>query len=290
MANKDWQAHLAGTYSDRRAKARAKEGQILDFLSVETYSDSKNLAVLIGLGVQSAKITLGKMETKGWLTSAVISLGGRGVGIKYWGITQQGLFEQAEEQSVGRWVHGKHFEPNMVNAITIPHKFASQAVILQRDIAIASGLVLKGRRMPSLPTKESVIFGSPWLHYDNKNVDLSALNRKKLITPDIIFNASSWKDAVFAVEVELTVKTVKRYKAVFAGHYRNIAKAGLYNAVLYVLGTKKERLVFTAMIDKIFAKELDDKFKEVISKTVFYTSLEEIKHSDSWLKVAQEGA
>jgi hypothetical protein len=281
MANPAWQEHLTGTYNDRRARAREKEEQILDFLSVEIYSDSKNLAVLIGLGVQSAKITLGRMEAKGWLTSAVISLGGRGVGIKYWGITQQGLFEQAEEQSVGRWISGKHFEPSMVNAITITHKFAVQAVILQRDIAIASGLALKGRDLPSLPTKESIIFGSSWLHYDEKDVDLSALNRKKLVIPDVIFNASLWKDAVFAVEVELTIKTVKRYKAIFAGHYRNILKAGLYNAVLYVLGTKKERVVFAAMIDKLFSKELDDKFKEVISKTVFYTSLEEIKHSDS---------
>jgi hypothetical protein len=60
--------------------------------------------------------------------------------------------------------------------------------------------------------------------------------------------------------------------------------------VLYVLATKKERLVFNALIDRIFAKELDDKFKEMLSKRVFYTSLEEIKHSDSVRENAQDGA
>jgi hypothetical protein len=290
MANPEWQEHLSGTYGERRAKARAKEAQILDFLSIETYSDSKNLALLIGLGVQSTKITLAKMEAKGWLSSAVISLGGRGVGIKYWGITPQGLFEQAEEQSIGRLVHGKHFQPSMVNAITMPHKFAIQTAILQRDVAIATGLALKGVRRSDIPTKDSIGFGSSWVHYYGKDVDLSTLNRKKLVIPDIIFKARLSRDLVFAVEVELTIKTAKRYKAIFAGHYRNILKAGLYDVVLYVLATKKERLVFNAMINRIFGKELDDKFKEVLSQVVLYTSLEEMKDSDYLRRDAQQGA
>lgn len=287
MANSEWQQHLSGTYGERRAKARAKEDQILDFLSTETYSDSKNLALLIGLGVQSTKITLTKMEVKGWLTSAVISLGGRGIGIKYWGITEQGLFEQTEEQSVGRWVHGKHFLPSMVNAITLPHKFAIQTAILQRDVAIATGLALKGVRRSDIPAKDSIKFDSSWHHYSSKEVDLSTLSRKKLIIPDVIFKARMHVDVIFAVEVELTIKTAKRYKAIFVGHYRNIFKTGLYNAVLYVLATKKDRLVFTAMINKTFAKELDDRFKEMLSNAVLYTSLEEMKDTVSLRDRAQ---
>jgi hypothetical protein len=286
MANPEWQEHLAGTYKERRAKARAKEAQILDFLSIETYSDSKNLAMLIGLGVQSTKITLAKMEAKGWLTSAVISLGGRGVGIKYWGVTPQGLFEQAEEESVDRMIYAKHFQPSMVNAITMPHKFAMQTVILQRDLAIATGLALKGVRRSNFPARDSIGFVSSSLHYRDKNVDLSTLNRKKLIIPDGIFKAHVNEDLVVAVEVELTIKTAKRYKAIFAGHYRNVLKAGLYNVVLYVLATKKERLVFNAMINRIFAKELDDRFKEMLSKVVLYTSLEEMKDAAAYLFMA----
>lgn len=282
MANPEWKKHLAdGTYIERRVRAREKEAQILDFLSIETYSDSKNLALLIGLGVQSAKITLTKMEAKGWLSSAVISLGGRGVGIKYWGITPQGLFEQAEEQSVDRVIYAKHFQPSMVNVITTPHKFDMQTVILQRDVAIATGIKLKGHLRSNFPTRDSVKFENPWFHYVEKGVDLSPRNRKSLIVPDAIFKANLGEDFVFAVELELTIKTAKRYKAIFAGHYRNILKARLYDLVLYVLATKKERLVFSALIDRIFAKELDDKFKEMLSGRVFYTSLEEIKHGDS---------
>jgi hypothetical protein len=290
MANPEWQEHLSGTYKERRAKARAKEAQILDFLSIETYSDSKNLALLIGLGVQSTKITLAKMETKGWLTSAVISLGGRGVGIKYWGITPQGLFEQAEEESVDRMIYAKHFQPSMVNAITMPHKFAMQTVILQRDLAIATGMALKGVRRSHFPARDSIGFEGSYLHYHDKDVDLSALNRKKLIIPDGIFKANLGEELVFAVELELTIKTAKRYKAIFAGHYRNILKAGLYNVVLYVLATKKERLVFNAMINRIFAKELDDKFKEMLSKVALYTSLEEMKDAVSLRAGAQADA
>jgi hypothetical protein len=55
------------------------------------------------------------------------------------------------------------------------------------------------------------------------------------------------------------------------------------------LATKKERLVFNSMINRIFDKELDDKFKEFISKAVLYISLEEIKHSASTRKDAQSG-
>jgi hypothetical protein len=289
MANPEWQKHLAdGTYIERRVRAREKEAQILDFLSIETYSDSKNLALLIGLGVQSAKITLTKMEAKGWLSSVVVSLGGRGVGIKYWGITPRGLFEQAEEQSVDRMIYAKHFQPSMVNVITTPHKFDMQTVILQRDVAIATGIKLKGHLRSNFPTRDSVKFENPWFHYVEKGVDLSPRNRKSLIVPDAIFKANLGEDFVFAVELELTIKTAKRYKAIFAGHYRNILKARLYDLVLYVLATKKERLVFSALIDRIFAKELDDKFKEMLSRRVFYTSLEEIKHGDSMREDAQE--
>jgi hypothetical protein len=291
MANSEWQKHLAdGTYIERRVRAREKEAQILDFLSIETYSDSKNLALLIGLGVQSAKITLTKMEAKGWLSSAVISLGGRGVGIKYWGITPRGLFEQAEEQSVDRVIYAKHFQPSMVNVVTTPHKFDMQTVILQRDVAIATGLTLKGVLRSNFPTRDSVKFENPWVQYNAKGVDLTSFNRKSLIVPDAIFKANLGEDLVFAVELELTIKTAKRYKAIFSGHYRNILKAKLYNVVLYVLATKKERLVFSALIDRIFAKELDDKFKEMLSRRVFYTSLEEIKHVDFMREIAQDGA
>jgi hypothetical protein len=294
MANPEWRKHLeGGTYTERRDKARKKEAQILEFLSVETYSDSKNLALLIGLGVQSAKITLTKMEAKGLLTSVVISLGGRGVGIKYWGITQQGLLEQAQEESVVRLVHGKHFVPSMVNVITVPHKFAAQTVILQRRLTVASGVVYKGIRWTSYPSKKNLAYESGWVHYRDRGMDLSAKNIKKLIIPDLIFKESGESDRgqhfVFAVEVELTIKTAKRYKAIFEGHYRNSTKAKLYDVVIYVLATKKERLVFNSMINRIFGKELDDKFKEFISKAVLYTSLEEIKHSASARKDAQSG-
>jgi hypothetical protein len=288
MANPDWQEHLTGTYKERRARARGKEDQILDFLSVETYSDSKNLALLIGLGVQSTKITLGKMEAKGWLSSAIVALAGRGVGIKYWGITSKGLFEQAEEQSVDRIIYTKHFHPSMVNIVTVPHKFAIQTVILQRDVAIATGLELLKGRSSKNPAKTDIEFTGSWLHYYEKNVDLSALNRKKLIVPDLIFKARVGADLVIAVEVELTIKSAKRYKAIYQGHYRNI-KNGLYNAILYVLDTKKDRLVFTAMINRLFAKELDDGIKRMIDGGILYTSLEEIESGHSAVKNAQEG-
>jgi hypothetical protein len=156
-----------------------------------------------------------------------------------------------------------------------------QAVMLQRDVAIATGITLKGIQRANFPDKDSIRFENSWLHYDGKGVDLSSTNRKTLIIPDAIFKANLGEEFVFAVELELTIKTAKRYKAIFAGHYRNIYKTKLYGLVLYVLATKKERLVFNALIDRIFAKELDDRFKEMLSKRVFYTSLEEIKHGDS---------
>jgi hypothetical protein len=157
-------------------------------------------------------------------------------------------------------------------------------------MTVATGLIYKGVRWTNYPSKKNLSYESGWLHYRDKGVDLSPRNIKKLTIPDIIFKESGENDRgrhfVFAVEVELTIKTAKRYKAIFEGHYRNSAKTKLYDVVIYVLATKKDRLVFAAMVERIFAKALDDEIKDFVSKAVLYTSLEEIKALHSAAKDA----
>lgn len=266
MANADFEKHFAGTRAEKYAKARQKERLILRFLCEETYSDSKNLAVLIGLGVQSTKITLEKMEKKGLIKSYIADLVDFGVGKKYWGITQDGEYASWDELLFSEFDYQKCkvriFEERMLSAKTIGHKMATQALILNR--AKVLGLI----GVKATENAQIGFIGSErWIA--RKDGDMP-LDRKKIAIPDVVFHYS---DVAWGIEAELSIKSKERYKAILKRYLFNIKK-GVNTHVLYVLKTKNGRLGFQEMIEVIAKSDMD--LREMVRTRFFYTSFAEL--------------
>jgi DNA-binding PadR family transcriptional regulator len=266
MANADFEKHFAGTRAEKYAKARQKERLILQFLCEETYSDSKNLAALIGLGIQSTKITLEKMEQKGLLKSYIVDLNAFGIGKKYWGITQDGEYESWDVLLFSEFDYRKSkvrlFEKRMLSAKTMEHKMATQALILNR--AKVLGLI-------GVNTTENARIGfiEPERWIASKDGDMP-LDRKKIAIPDAIFH---YGKVAWGVEVELSIKSKERYKATLKRYLFNVKK-GVNTHVLYVLKTKNGRLGFQATIAAIAKSDMD--LAEMVKTRFYFTSFAEL--------------
>jgi hypothetical protein len=272
MANPDYQQQFTGTYQERRARAGEKSSLILDFLWKETYSDTKTLSALLGLGGQATKLALTKLVDHGRITGVMLSPLGFGAPTKYWGITRAGLILHRGEGAVMD-CRAKHFQPSMVNAVTVRHKLAIQRAIINRAMVYRSAHFFKWGEHSSAAHE---VFG-----YENPNhlyalrgveqsSNLSKIKKKPVNIPDLILNIG----VGVAVEVELNIKATKRYTAIFEGHYRNFKQLGLYDRVIYVLPTEKDRERFELITENQFGNSLDDGFLKFFREGVYFTSFE----------------
>jgi hypothetical protein len=272
MANPDYQQQFTGTYQERRARAGEKSSLILDFLWKETYSDTKTLSALLGLGGQATKLALNKLVDQGRITGVMLSPLGFGAPIKYWGITRAGLILHRGEGAVMD-CRAKHFQPSMVNAVTVRHKLAIQRAIINRAMVYRSAHFFKWGEHSSA-AHEGFGYENPNHLYALRGVEqssnLSNIKNKPVNIPDLFLNIG----AGVAVEVELNIKATKRYTAIFDGHYRNFKQLGLYERVIYVLPTEKDRERFELIIESVFKKALDDGFLKFFNEGVLFTSFE----------------
>lgn len=269
MSNPDYEKHFAGTRAERYAKAKKKRELILRFLFEETFSDSKTLAALLGLGTQSTNQTLGKMELAGILKSYMIDVTGTGVSKKYWGITMQGGELAAYELGFDL-AHIKPFEKRMVNAISIRHKLATQHLIVNRNLALGVwGEQRLGKKSEYIPASAvRYVRSMRWI--ESKGIDLSTLNiRKRLAVPDIFIYAR--EDAVWAVEVELTIKKRALYKTILQRHWFNIQK-GISARVIYVLENEKKCAKLREIIEEV--AKFDPEWVEMVAKRFSFVSFE----------------
>jgi hypothetical protein len=273
MANPDYQQQFTGTYQERRARAGEKSSLILDFLWKETYSDTKTLSALLGLGGQATKLALNKLVDRGLLAGVMLSPLGFGAPTKYWGITRAGLILHRGEEAVLD-CRAKHFLPSMVNAVTVRHKLAIQKAIINRGMVYRSAYFFKWGEHSSMFKNENFGYENPHHLYALRGVEqssnLSKIKKKPVNIPDLILNIG----VGVAVEVELNIKATKRYAAIFEGHYRNFKQLGLYDGVIYVLPTEKDRERFELILESVFKKALDDGFLRFFRGSVFFTSFE----------------
>jgi hypothetical protein len=267
MANADFEKHFVGTRAERYEKARLKERLILQFLCEETYSDSKNLAILIGLGVQSTKLTLEKMEQKGLLQSCLVDLIDIGVVKKYWGITHDGEFAAWDMLLYSAFDYEKNkvriFEKRMLSAKTIAHKMATQEIILNR----AKVLELIGAKHLLKNSFIQYTESGRWIA--RKEGDMP-LDRKKIALPDVVFH---YGNIVWGVEAELSIKSKERYKTTLKRYLFNVKK-GINTHVLYVLKTKNGRIAFKAMLEAVAKSDME--LREMVKTRFFYTSFAEL--------------
>ena len=187
---------LINSYQQRCARTQTKREVVLRFLRDETWSNLTNLAGVLGLSDPAAFKTICQMERDGFLMRhKVIALR-----ISLWGITPQGLaFAWAEDEAMKI---RPYFEPSKLSVMTIPHYLDIQRA---RLIAEAAGWTswTPGNRLPKDIKKR----------------------------PDAI--AINSEGQTIAVELERTIKTLKRYEAIFSIYLQQM-KRNEYFQVHYV--------------------------------------------------------
>ena len=169
----------------RRAQIRA---EICELLRDEFYTVTE---IVIHLGGyksrQGASKVLNQMVREGLLIRHQIkSLGGRGLVL--WGITKFGACYYLREEEIERRI--KYFDPSKVSLSTLEHKIEIQK----------AKILLKNQEFYVCRLKDHEF-------------------KKK--EPDFLFTHHSFDNKYYAGEVELTIKTKKRYIEIFKNYYRD---------------------------------------------------------------------
>ena len=187
---------LINSYQQRCARAQSKREVVLRFLRDETWSNLTNLAGVLDLSEPAAFKTLQQLERDGFLLRYKVTA----LRLSLWGITPQGLaFAWTENETMQI---RSYFEPSKLSVMTIAHYLDIQRA---RLIAEAAGWTnwIPGNRLPKDIKKR----------------------------PDAV--ATNPEGQTIAIELELSIKTLKRYEAIFA-IYLQMMKRDEYAKVHYV--------------------------------------------------------
>ena len=187
---------LINSYQQRCVRAQTKREVVLRFLRDETWSNLTNLAGVLGLSEPATFKTLQQLERDGFLLKFKVSA----LRLSLWGVTPQGLaFAWTENETMQI---RPYFEPSKLSVMTIAHYLDVQRA---RFIAERAGWTnwIPGNRLP-------------------KNI------KKR---PDAI--ATNTEGQIVAIELERSIKTLKRYEAIFA-IYLQMMKRDEYAKVHYV--------------------------------------------------------
>lgn len=215
---------LLKTHAERTARMEAKRFQILRFLREEIYTTREVVQVLLGVAPTPAKQTLAAMARDGLIRLAEVQTADASK-FHIWGITAEGqamAFNLETEQP-----NEKYFEPGRVGLTVLRHTLFIQ---LARLAAEKKGF-------------------TNW-----QNGDRLAMWEKDQGRPDAILTSPSGE--LIAVEMELTLKTTKRYEDVLFDRLRQI-KAGAFSRICWVCETAEKAKRLQAIINKIdsFARE-----------------------------------
>lgn len=187
---------LINSYQQRCARAQTKREVLLRFLRDETWSNLTNLAGVLGLSEPAAFKTICQMERDGFLLRFKVTA----LRLSLWGITPQGLAFAWTESEVMQI--RPYFEPSKLSVMTIAHYLDIQRA---RLIAEGAGWTnwIPGNRLPKDIKKR----------------------------PDAI--ATNNEGQIVAIELERSIKTLKRYEAIFS-IYLQMMKRDEYAKVHYL--------------------------------------------------------
>ena len=179
-----------------------KEKIILNLLKDERFSTARHIAVLLKTKRTATFETVKRMEKKGLLLQAKVE------DQSLWGLTPQGAF----------LADGRHFDPKRISAITIRHDLAVQKAKVEAMAMGWSGFLAE-RTLRQMAVKER----TTWLQ-----------------VPDAF--AVSPKGRKVALEVERTVKTPKRYTAIFDSYCQMLADKTIQEVIYICTEDIKDRL------------------------------------------------
>ena len=187
---------LIDSFKERQARVTRKRRVLLRFLRDESWSNLANLAGAAGFSEPAMFKTLCQMERDGYLLRhKVVQLR-----LSLWGITPMGLmFAWDEVEVMGP---RPYFEPSKLSILTIHHYLDIQRARLAAE-RVGWSQWVPGNRLPKDIKKR----------------------------PDAVATTPSGHR--IAIEIERSIKTIKRYEAIFAT-YLQMIKCGDYMMVHYV--------------------------------------------------------
>lgn len=204
--------------ADRDKRKSEKRQQLLRWLRVELFTNLEIAGLLWGVKGAAINKTIATLEREGVVTTHLATLeSGRRIQIV--GITTTGqalAFDPATESP-----ESKYFEPSRLPLSVIDHTFDLQKIRLRCERA--------GWRS--------------WQYGDRGKIWTKGVSR-----PDAITITTAGE--VVALEVERTIKTLKRYEVVIADRLRMI-KQGAFSRVIYTSPTPELSTALAAVISKV---------------------------------------
>lgn len=187
---------LINSFNERQVRIDHKRRVLLQFLRDESWSNLSNLAGVMNLSEPAMFKTLCQLERDGFLLRHKVAQ----LRLSLWGITSKGLMFAWDEYEPME--NRPHFEPSKLSIVNIHHYLDIQRARLAAERAGWSGWV-PGNRLPKDIKKR----------------------------PDAVATTPSGHRV--AIEIERSIKTIKRYEAIFA-IYLQMIKHGDYMMVHYV--------------------------------------------------------
>ena len=189
---------LINSYAERRQRQQTKRDLVLNFLATEIWTGFSILQGVLDLSEPATLRTLNGLERQGLIRRHRVSE----LRTSIWGITPQGLVMGGTVEEPTIVNNSRAFEPSKVKPLGIAHKLSTQEARLAAKRA-------------------------GWTEW--KATPETAARHH--IQPDAV--ARDIAGRAVAVEVERTVKSKKRYEAIFAA-YLQIIKSGEIDLIHYV--------------------------------------------------------
>lgn len=187
---------LISDYSERTRRSLDNQNRLLLFLRDETWTSVPNAAMWLGLSLSAAYKCLARLERIQLIKPyPVVELN-----FTIWGITTTGLLHAWQDNELMQY--RAHFEPSKIKPVMIQHHLDLQ---LARMKAQAAG----------------------WHNWQLGKFFPAKIGKR----PDAVTESPS--QTRVAVELERTVKTKKRYEAIFSIYLQAI-KRGEFEYVHYV--------------------------------------------------------
>lgn len=248
--------NIAISPDERRKRAGKNQGSILKFLAEEGFSTASLLATLLQFKqTRSVYKILDRLEDKKLIRHKKIE------GIeRLYALTPLG-YSFAE----GDCENYRSVSLNNIKPLSLPHKFAIQ----ECKIAMLSNGVEWGNITGRIKKYEARPDGMIWYQFDDEEL------------------------RPIAIEVELTVKTKKRYKDILSTYFNPYNSGDKYDLVIYVVPTEIMKARLEKIFDdlpsqgKFFVMTME-RFKQRFTKTDLDSRLESIELRRTRDKLAEQ--
>lgn len=204
---------------DAKKRGEEKEETLMQFLSTDLFIDLNNIKLLLHINQSTNAYTLlRRLTARRYLIKHKIKLSTGNITV--WGITQTGLGAVPFSENISH----RAFEPSKITFTSINHR-----LMIQR-----TRIYLQQKNWTNWKAGDSHQF----------KLDFKSIKCR----PDAI--VMSPKTVTFALEIELTLKTSLRYRAIIKSHIQAIEKKH-WAHVIYVVFSNNDKAHLTRRLENI---------------------------------------